>query len=140
MTAIDVLTEDHATIERLFDEYTLAHTSASALRIGDAIVLHLAMEEMFLYPLVRTALADGARLVGEAASDHERVKAFVAEVEGTWGCALDELVGELRNDVAGHHRWEHEDLFPRVSEMLDAATLRDVGDRMVAFRRRQPVS
>src|SRR3954452_12980512 len=117
-TFIAVLTEDHRLIDRLFGHYGAARTPDAAAQLGDALVLHARIEEEFLYPLVRTALLDGDHLGGQAEDDHEKVKQFVAEPEDTRGPALDELVLELRTDVAIHVRWEEEDLFPRLAEAL----------------------
>src|SRR5262249_12113386 len=105
-TVIELLTDDHRAIERLFDAYASSPDSEIALRLGDALVLHACVEEALLYPFVRTIYGAGERLADEAEDDHERVKAFVAEAEDTRGAALDELVSELRIDVGVHMRWE----------------------------------
>jgi hemerythrin superfamily protein len=139
-TIIQMLMEDHRIITSLFDEYEASRTPEVAMRLGDALVLHACVEEAFLYPLVRTALVGGQRLAYEAEDDHEKVKDFVAEAEDTRGDALDELIFELRYDVDVHMRWEEEDLFPRLAELLDEVTLHDVARRVLAFKRRQPVA
>src|SRR5262245_28198522 len=105
MTFIEVLTEDHRLIHRLFEHYAAARTPDAAAQLGDALLLHARVEQEFLYPLVSTTLIDGDRLTSEAEDDHEQVKAFVAEAEDTHGLALDELVFELQADVAMHVRW-----------------------------------
>jgi hemerythrin superfamily protein len=140
VTVVELLTEDHRLIDRLFEHFAVARTADAAEQLGDALVVHARIEEEFLYPLVCNALVDGDRLAVEAESDHDSVKAFVAELEETRGDALDELVAELRADVAIHVRWEEEDLFPRLLEVLDPGTQLEVADRMLAFRRSQPVA
>ena len=122
VTVIELLTEDHRLVDRLFDHFAVARTTEAAEQLGDALVLHARIEEEFLYPLVRSAVVDGDRLAEEAERDHDAVKAFVAELEETRGDALDELVAELRADHSIHVRWEEEDLFPTLHEVLDAAT------------------
>jgi hemerythrin superfamily protein len=139
-TVIELLTDDHRAIERLFDAYACSHDSEVALRLGDALVLHACVEEALLYPFVRTVYGAGERLADEAEDDHERVKAFVAEAEDTRGPALDELVSELRIDVGVHMRWEEEDLFPWLADMIDAGTLCELAERVTAFKRSQPVA
>jgi hemerythrin superfamily protein len=134
-TVIEVLTQDHRLVDRLFEHYAAARNEAAAVQLGDALVLHARIEEEFLYPLVRTTLVDGDRLAGEAEDDHEKVKEFVAEAEDTHGDALDELILELRTDVAVHSRWEEEDLFPRLVEVIDVGALQALADRIVAFKR-----
>src|SRR5689334_16273001 len=91
-TVIEVLTEEHRLLDRLFEHYAATHDPEAAAQLGDALVLHSRIEEEFLYPLVRTALVDGGHLSDEAEDDHEKVKQFVAEAEDTLGPALDELV------------------------------------------------
>jgi hemerythrin superfamily protein len=139
-TVIELLTEEHRLVDRLFEHYFATRDSEAAEQLGDALVLHARVEEEFLYPLVRTALVDGDRLADEAEDDHEKVKAFVAEAEDTRGDALDELVQELRTDVAIHVRWEEADLFPRLADVLDAAAQQELASRMLAFKRSQPVA
>ena len=138
-TLIELLMEEHRLLDRLFEHYGSARNEDAAAQLGDALVLHARVEEEFLYPLVRT-LVDGNRLADEAEADHEQVQQFVAEAEDTRGAALDELVSELRADVAMHVRWEEEDLFPRLADELDVGTQQAVAERMLAFKRSQPVA
>ncbi len=140
MTFIEVLTEDHRLIDRLFEHYAAVRSADAAAQLGDALLLHARVEEEFLYPLVRTTLVDGDRLTIEAEQDHELVKAFVAEAEDTLGHALDELVFELQADVAIHVRWEEEDLFPRLTEAIDVGAQHEIATRVLAFKRSQPVA
>ena len=139
-TVIEVLTEDHRLVDRLFEHYAVSHDPDVAAQIGDALVLHARIEEEFLYPIVRRLLVDGDRLADEAEDDHEKVKEFVAEAEDTRGTALDELIMELRADVGVHVRWEEEDLFPRIVDALDAGLQQELADRVLAFKRSQPVA
>jgi hemerythrin superfamily protein len=139
VTVIELLTDDHRLVDRLFDHFAVARTAEAAEQLGDALVLHARVEEEFLYPLVHALLVDGDRLAEEAVRDHDAVKAFVAELEETRGDALDELVAELRADHAIHVRWEEEDLFPRLRELLDSGGQQAIADRMLAFKRSQPV-
>jgi hemerythrin superfamily protein len=139
-TFIEVLTEDHRLIDRLFEHYAGARSADAAAQLGDALVLHARVEEEFLYPLVRTTLVDGDRLTTEAEHDHEQVKAFVAEAEDTRGHALDELVFELQADVSIHVRWEEEDLFPRLTDAIDLGAQQEIANRVLAFKRSQPVA
>jgi hypothetical protein len=139
-TVIDLLTDDHRAIDRLFDAYAVTHDHAIALRLGDALVLHASVEETLLYPFLRSIVGAGERLADEAEDDHERVKAFVAEAEDTHGAALDELVSELRIDVGVHMRWEEEDLFPWLAATIEPEALCRLGQRVTAFKRRQPVA
>jgi hemerythrin superfamily protein len=139
-TFIEVLTEDHRLIDRLFEHYAAARSADAAAQLGDALLLHARVEEEFLYPLVRTTLVDGDRLTSEAERDHEQVKAFVAEAEDTRGHALDELVFELQADVSIHVRWEEEDLFPRLTDAIDLGAQHEIANRVLAFKRSQPVA
>jgi hypothetical protein len=139
-TVIELLTDDHRAIERLFDAYASSHDSEIALRLGDALVLHACVEDALLYPFVRTISDAGERLADEAEDDHERVKAFVAEAEDTRGVALDELISELRIDVGVHLRWEEEDLFPWLAGEVDAGTLCALAEQVMAFKGHEPVA
>ena len=138
-TVIELLTEEHRLLDRLFEHCASVRTPDAAAQLGDALVLHARIEEEFLYPLARTLLVDGDRLAEEAEDDHEKVKEFVAEAEDTRGEALDELLAELRADVGVHVRWEEEDLFPRLREVLDIGAQQQLADQILAFKRRQPV-
>jgi hypothetical protein len=39
-----------------------------------------------------------------------------------------------------HVRWEAEDLFPRLDELVDEDTQRHVAEQALAFKRSQPVA
>ena len=140
LTMIELLMEDHRLVDRLFEHYASVRDDDAAAQLSDALVLHARIEEEFLYPLVRRALVDGDRLADEAEADHEKVKEFVAEAEDTHGVALDELIFELRTDVAVHIRWEEDDLFPRLAEVLDVGSMHELAERVLAFKRSQPVA
>jgi hypothetical protein len=137
---VQLLTEEHRLIDRLFEHYAASREPDAAAQLGDALLLHARIEAEFLYPLVRSRLPDGDRLADEAEDDHEKVKDFVAEAEDTHGAALDELVAELRVDVGVHARWEEEDLFPRLADVLDVASQEALATRILAFKRNQPVA
>jgi hypothetical protein len=142
LTLIELLAAEHRRIRALFDAFETLRSREAALRLGDALVLHACVESAYLHPLVRSALAAGAGEVfaSESEDDHEKVKSFVAEADDTTGPALDELFEDLRVDVEVHMRWEEEDLFPLLREVVNDALGRDVARLADAYMRvRLPV-
>lgn len=131
MNAIDLLTEDHRRIEHLFSKYEELGERDVVERLCLELTSHSLVEERLLYPLVRDRLPDGPSLVDAGTTDHDAVKALIAEVDGITPAALPELVDELRVIVQRHVEEEERLVLPRLREAVGDAALEELGARMV---------
>ena len=130
MNAIDLLTDDHRRIEHLFTTYEELGERDVLDRICRELTIHTLVEERLLYPLVRDRLPDGPVLAEAGVTDHELVKALVAEAEDTTPAALPELADELRHAVRRHVEDEERLVLPRLREVVGEDALEGLGARM----------
>ena len=144
--AVKVLTDDHRDVEELFARFEKtgdgAHKRRQQLvqRIIEALSVHASIEEEIFYPAIRRDVDDAGDDVLEALEEHHLVKLTLAELEAMdpgherYGAKVTVLIENVR-----HHVEEEEgQLFPTVRQSLDAATLRDLGDELVAAKRTAP--
>jgi len=130
MDAIELLTQQHREVDRLFARLEGARKADQpALFVELARILrrHAFLEEEIFYPGVRRAETDDT--VGDALEDHETVETLLANIEET-GVAHQSFFSKLtalRDDVQAHVRMEETELFPQVRELLGEDELRTLG-------------
>jgi hemerythrin superfamily protein len=141
MKATDLLEKDHRQVERLFARLLGAKTPAPRVKafldVRAALTLHARLEESVFYPAVRTAEDPEVRAeVSHALSEHDEVKALLAEIEVLDPADLRFLdrCRRLRDEVAGHVKEEESKLFPRASRLLGSKRLESLGRRIADAR------
>lgn len=134
--AIDLLKQDHRSVEKLFDRFEKTGDAELALRICQELRIHADLEEQLVYPLLQQGL--DTDLAGQSRDDHRKMKHLVQRIE-RWRVAdgsLRYLVTELKEVVLEHVEEEEGDVFPRI-ERENPGQLDRLG-RELACRR--PVS
>ena len=132
--AIDLLKNDHRTVEELFRQYEGikdgtddAAKEELVAQICDALTIHAQIEEQVFYPAARRVLQEqGQELLNEAAVEHQTQKDIVARLEmaPTSDPLYDAGVQVLSEYVKHHVREEENELFPKVRATdLDLAAL-----------------
>ena len=126
MDITDLLSNDHATVDALFDRYRATSDASERDEITRQVVhdlsVHAAVEEQFVYPLVRVKL-DG-RTADHAIDEHQEAKQLLADLEkAEAGTAeheqlFDRLVTAIREHVAE----EEGEVFPELRSKTDEAT------------------
>jgi len=135
-SALDLLIEQHDTIEQLLAQLTddrIADERKALLfrSLTDVIAAHAAVEETIFYPAVRARATDA--LVQDALADHIAIKRELADLvmseldDPRFSARLQILQAQLE-----HHAREQEEgvLFPHVRELLDADELDRLGAEM----------
>ncbi len=133
MDVIDILTEDHREVEELFRRVHLSSKAESIDELTKQIVhdlsVHAAVEEQFVYPLVRMKVEGGGDLANEAIEEHQETKRLLADLEKLdAGSAehrktMDQLIAAVR-----HHVEEEEgDVFPGLRQAVEDKTLDRLG-------------
>lgn len=126
--AIDLLTQDHRTIEGLFADYFLSSTFHRKARIAkqicDELSLHVQLEEEFFYPAARAALGSDDHAAAKSRVEHATLKWLIAQIRfDTPASSLFEAKIDALQDYFRHHAHEEEvEIFPRVTA-ADISTL-----------------
>lgn len=143
MDAINLLTNDHRTVDSMFDQYQQTDDASERRQLVDTMIrelsIHAAIEEQELYPVMRQAMDDGEQ-IEEAAHEHAMAKAVLATLAQLQpdDASFDELVGQLISDVRHHVEEEENDLLPRLRNAVSDDELEQLGDRLDKAKRSAP--
>ena len=124
--AISLLTNDHAEVNELFEQYkALAEDEGSmttekqtlAEEICTMLTVHAAIEEEIFYPAVRDAL-DDTKLLDEAEVEHQAAKDLIEQIQDSDpGDPLYDARVNVLGEYVNHHVQEEEgELFPQVRD------------------------
>jgi hemerythrin superfamily protein len=130
---VQVLINDHRTVEDLFSQYEKASDPGEQTRIVHQVIHELAVhgeiEELLFYPRLRTALGDGNALADEAIHEHVEIKQTLNALDkmkaGDDG--FDTLMKELMAEVRHHVEEEERDIFPAIRAAMPAKQLEQLG-------------
>jgi len=132
--AIALLTQQHREVEELLEKLKGQSPRSAEFRqtfeeLADALAIHCEIEEKIFYPSVKTD--DTEDLLEESVEEHLAVKRVLATMMDTApdGDILAELE-ELGGLTEEHVIEEEHELFPKVSQHMDEAQLRQLGARM----------
>lgn len=134
MNVITLLETDHQEVDELFRRVNLSDEPESIDELTEQIVhdlsVHAAVEEQFVYPLLRAKVDGGDAMADEAIDEHQQAKRLLADLEkldagsADHTKAMDELIATVR-----HHVEEEEgDVLPKLRDAVDASTLDKMGD------------
>jgi hemerythrin-like domain-containing protein len=140
MDAIALLKKDHQTVRRLLKklessaENGRAESAALLRQIENELMLHTQIEEEIFYPAFRDAVQgkDDEHIYYEALEEHHVVDLVVPEIKST-SRNSDEFPAKAKvlKDLVEHHAEEEEkEMFPKARKAMDAAELRDLGERL----------
>src|ERR1700737_2714795 len=132
MDAIELLKDDHKTVEKIF---TAMESKDDRQRLfpelDRELSVHAEIEEKIFYPATKEA-EPTRDLVLESIEEHKQIKMVLADLEQTdkttdvWGAALK----VLKEDVMHHVGEEEHELFPKVRKVLSKQRLEALGTRM----------
>jgi hemerythrin-like domain-containing protein len=111
---IALIRADHDTVKGLFRRYKGLSSGAvkSRLNVADRVIkelsVHAAVEEDVLYPVARTTIPTGDKLVTEALDEHRSMKKALAALQK---CppddqAFDDLMADIEKEVRHHVKEE----------------------------------
>ncbi len=133
MDVIELLKQDHAEVNELFRRYQLASRTETTDDLVRQVVrelsVHAAIEEQFVYPLLRFRVADGRAMADESIAEHHEVKELLSRIEGSapGSSARADLMAELIEAVRAHVEDEEGEVFPRLRENTDETLRRSLG-------------
>ena len=134
MNAIELLKADHDKVDLLFQKVKATEESehkALFEKIKEELEIHTHIEETIFYPKMKEEpeLED---IVLEGIEEHHQAKIFLRELS-----ALTDDSGKfepklmvLMEDIEHHVMEEEGEMFPKVQEIFDEATLEELGAEM----------
>jgi hemerythrin superfamily protein len=122
--AIKLLTQDHATVKDLFEQYEALSDRAPARKkkLAHQICLeltkHATAEEEIFYPAVREASGETEDLVDEAVVEHASAKDLIAQILAMEPAdqLYDAKVKVLSEQILHHVEEEEGEMFPKAKK------------------------
>lgn len=144
--AVQLLKDDHKTVEDLFKRYEAAGEGAIEEKrtIRDRVVkelsIHAHIEEVVWYPATKEAQEEGEELVREALQEHAEAKEALRKLSALEpdDPQFDSVMTQLVKDVRHHVEEEENDMFPKVSEVLSSQELSELGERLQEAKKDAP--
>ena len=127
--ACTLLDDDHNEVMRMFEQYKAAHDGRRqqllAAQIGQALAVHMQIEEEIFYPAFQRAAGDMG-MMKDALREHQQARELLARIEADRQDA--KLMLELEDAILHHVNDEREKMFPkaRATQGLDLMRLADL--------------
>ena len=142
MNILDLLKTDHNKVKEIIS--TLCETSNTAIKtqlklfntLKEELELHEKIEETIFYPALKKH-QETKDLVLEAFEEHHVIDLILEELEKTepkeenWKPKLT----VLKENLEHHIKEEENDLFPKTKKVLDQATLKEMGEKMLLMKK-----
>ena len=133
MDVIDLLTNDHAAVNALFGRFKQASKPETKQELANEIVhelsVHAAVEENFVYPLMRAKLDNGSEKADHAIEEHGEVKRLLADIEklDPDNADFDKKMEKVTESVRHHVEEEEGELFPELRSNTSPDTREKMG-------------
>ena len=146
--AIVLLKEDHKLMRKLFTQFQKAGENARATKdrlarqIIEELTVHTYLENECMYPEVRKLLPEVEDDILESYEEHHVADLLVFELF-TMDAGDERFVPKMTvliENVKHHMEEEEDEWFPKVREGLGRKQLGEIGDRMVAMKKKAPRS
>jgi len=136
LNALDLLTDQHAYVDSLFERIEGGGSGrlAAFVELADNIAAHAKIEETLFYP--RVLSSQTSDLVHESVEEHLAVKRVLADLL-TMDLDDDDFDAKLSvlKEQISHHAHEEEEgkLFPMLRKSMDADELAGLGNELLAM-------
>lgn len=136
MDAIELLTQQHDEVKKLFKKYEKLSEGAEVKRqelfemISDRLSAHASIEEQYFYPAAKAQ--DTEDLLREAAEEHLSAKRLIADLLDLEPSdeEFDAKMQVLQEQIEHHVEEEEGELFKKVRKLLSKEQLVDLGVQM----------
>ncbi|MCO8129170.1 hemerythrin domain-containing protein [Acidimicrobiia bacterium EGI L10123] len=134
MNVIQLLENDHREVDELFRRVHLSEKPETIDELTKQIVhdlsVHAAVEEQFVYPLLRAKVDGGGAMADEAIEEHQQAKRLLADLEELDAGSADhaKAMESLIETIRHHVEEEEADVFPKLRDEVGASTLDSLGD------------
>jgi len=135
MDALNLLKQDHRTVEKLFEQFLGAKEADQQQQLCEQICtdlnVHSSLEEQCFYPEIRT-VAELGDMVDESLEEHHKVKQMCSSIQAMQAgdAQLRTRMMELKQAVEHHVKEEENEMFPQVRESCEQQWLLSLGQTM----------
>ena len=130
---VNVLKQDHRTVEKLFSDYQESQDASVVEQICNELDTHTRLEEEIVYPVLRTDVPEGEGMAQHAEEEHKEARQLIGRIRQTSEPEhLDELVQELQSSIEEHVSEEENEVFPKMESALPADRLEEMGAEVEA--------
>ena len=135
MNAIELLKEDHKRVNHLFGKVKASSEQSEQRelfeKIKEELEIHTHIEETIFYPKIKEEpeLED---IVLEGIEEHHQAKVLLRELSNLVddSSKFEPKLKVLMEDITHHVQEEEGEMFPKIEEVFDAATLQELGSQM----------
>jgi len=140
LDAIELLTNQHREVERLWGEAQPVPAESQAQEIVALLSQHDALETTLLYPELRDTGEQGEQLSRHSLEEHQQVRELLKEVDGKDPSdpAVMATLEECVNAVQHHVQEEEDRIFPLLRQACDESRLREIGEKMETMMKTAP--
>lgn len=146
MDAIALITDDHKTVENLFQRYEKLDGGSPqqkkqlAEQIVRELAIHAAIEEQVFYPSVRREIPETNQEVLQALEEHHLVKVELSEIEdlNPGDERFDAKMKVLMENVRHHVEEEEEKILMRIANELTPEQRESIGDQLLQAKKTAP--
>jgi hemerythrin superfamily protein len=139
LSALDLLTEQHATVDKLIKRLESAGISkeqkrAAFIELADSLAAHATIEEKIFYPAVLMKKTEDMLL--EATEEHLQIKRILADMLelDVEDAHFDAKLSVLKEELTHHAHEEEEDkLFPKLRKLMSSAELQALGGELLVM-------
>lgn len=122
--AIELLKQDHRTVEAAFAKFEKLPANAHAKRkelatlICEELLRHMAIEEELFYPSVEAEVEGADDVVKESIVEHAAARTLIQEIMAMKGDEelFESKVHVLKEQIEHHVKEEEEEMFPKVKK------------------------
>lgn len=134
MDAIELLEQQHRTVEALFEKFDKSQTPMSVFeRIADTLAVHMEVEERVFYPATSDERTDDEE--EESLREHAQMKQVIAELLAfkTVDASFKARLKVLREMFEHHVEEEEGELFPTARDAFEEERLTELSEEIEAL-------
>ncbi|MBO0727729.1 MAG: hemerythrin domain-containing protein [Acidimicrobiaceae bacterium] len=134
MDIIKLLTDDHREVNQLFARFSRASKPETLEQLAKQVIhelsVHSAVEEEFVYPVLRSKLEEGSELADHAIDEHQEVERLLTDLEkddpsrASFSRTMDKVIASVREHVSE----EEGEVLPALREATNAEFRNKLGE------------
>jgi Hemerythrin HHE cation binding domain len=138
-SVVAVLSEEHLKLQALSSELVSSSSTSDHIDVLTAWVSrHLSAEQRYLYPVVRSLLPEGDRLIEQELNQDQVILRRLSSLRHSPARSFPHIADELLTDLRRHAYSAARDILPRLEEMSLDEDLICLGDLVTGAEAKAP--